>query len=55
MNNLCFSPNILRVIKLRIMKLMEHIIHVEETRNEYRMLVIKSEGKGPLQRPRYRL
>ena len=39
------SPNISRVIKSRIMRLAGHVARMENRRGEYRILVIKREGK----------
>jgi hypothetical protein len=41
------SPNIIRLIKSRRMRWTEHVIHVGEKRNAYRILVRKPEGRGP--------
>jgi len=48
------SPNILRVIKSRIMRWAGHVAGVGERRGLYRVLIGKSEGKRPLERPRHR-
>ena len=48
------SPNIIRNLKLRRLRWAEHVAHMEESRNEYRVLVGKPEGKRPLGRPRRR-
>jgi hypothetical protein len=42
------SPNIIRMIKSRRMRWEGHVARMGETRNEYRILVGKSEGKRPL-------
>jgi hypothetical protein len=44
-------PNIIRVIKPKRMRWTRHM---EETRNLYKILVRKLEGKRPLGRPRRR-
>jgi len=49
------SPNIVRVIKSRRMRLAEHVAHMGEMRKVYRILVGKFEGKVPLRRPPYLL
>ena len=54
LNDLKCSPNIVRVIKLRIMRMAEHVAHMGERRGVYRVLVGKLEGKRPLGRPRIR-
>ena len=43
------SPNIIRNLKLRW---AEHVARMEQSRNAYRVLVGKPEGKRPLGRPR---
>jgi hypothetical protein len=48
------SPTIVRVIKSRRMRWAELVARMGETRNVYRVLVGKSEGKRPLGRPRRR-
>jgi len=49
-----YSPNIVRVIKLRRMRWVGYVARVEEKRGVYRVLVGKPEGKRPLGRPRHR-
>jgi hypothetical protein len=53
-NYLHSSPNILRVIKSKIMRWAGHVARMGEGRNVYRVLVGKSERKGPLGRLRRR-
>ena len=48
------SPNIIRSLKLRRMRWVGHVAHMEQSRNAYRVLVGKPEGKRPLGRPRHR-
>jgi hypothetical protein len=48
------SPNIIRMIKLRRMRWPGHVARMRETRNAYRILVGKPEGKRLLGRPRRR-
>jgi hypothetical protein len=54
LHNLYSSPNIIRMIKSRRMRWAEHVARMGETRNAYRILVGKPEGKIPLGRPRRR-
>jgi len=53
-NDLYFSPNIVRVIKSRRMRWAGHVARMGEERGAYRFLVGKPEGKRPLGRPRRR-
>jgi hypothetical protein len=48
------SPNVIRMIKSRKMKWVEHMAHTGEGRGVYRVLVGRSEGKRPMGRPRHR-
>ena len=48
------SPNIMRVIKSRIMRWVGHVARMGEERCVYRVLVGKPEGKRLLGRPRRR-
>lgn len=48
------SPNVVRVIKSRNIRLAGHAARTEKKRNAYRILVDKHEGKIPLGRLRYR-
>jgi hypothetical protein len=54
LHNLYSSPNIIRMIKSRRMKWTGHLARMGETRNAYRILLGKPEGKRPLGRPRRR-
>jgi hypothetical protein len=54
LNDLYCSPNIVRVIKWRIMRWVWHVARMDEERGVYRVLVGKQEGKRPLGRPRRR-
>jgi hypothetical protein len=54
LHKLYSSPNIIRMIKSRRMRWAGHVIRMGETRNAYRILVGKPEGKRPLGRPRRR-
>jgi hypothetical protein len=51
LHNLHSSPNIIRMMKSRRMKLAGHVAVVEK-RNVYRILVGVPEGERPLGRPR---
>jgi hypothetical protein len=52
LNDLYFSPNIFRTIKLRRIRWSGHVVHIEESRGAYRVLVGNPERKTPLGRPR---
>ena len=54
LNNLYDSPNIVRVIKSRIMKWAGHVERMGEKRGLYRVLVGNPEGKRPFGRSRRR-
>ena len=54
LNDLYSSPNIVRVIKSRIMRWAGHVVHMGEERGLYRVLVGKPEGRRSLGRPRRR-
>ena len=54
LNDLCSSPNIVRVIKSRRMRWAGHVARMVEERWVYRVLVGKPEGKRSLGRPRRR-
>ena len=54
LNDLYSSPNIVRVIKSRIIRWAGHVACMGERRGVYRVLVGKLEGKRPLERPRSR-
>jgi len=54
LNDLYSSPNIVRAIKSRRMKLGGHVAYMGEERVLYRFLVRKPEGKRLLGRPRRR-
>jgi hypothetical protein len=49
--NLYSSPSIIRIIKPRRMRWAGHVARME-TRNAYRLMVRKPEGKRPVGRPR---
>ena len=48
------SPNIIRNIESRRLRWEGHVARMEQSRNAYRVLVGKPEGKRPLGRPRRR-
>jgi hypothetical protein len=48
------SPNIIRMMKSWRIRWIGHVARMGETRNEYRKLVGRPEGKRPLGRPRRR-
>jgi hypothetical protein len=54
LNNMYSSPNIVWVIKSRIMGWAGHVVRMGEGRGVFRVLVGKLEGRRPLGRPRHR-
>ena len=48
------SPNIISNLKSRRLRWARHVARMEQSRNAYRVLVGKPEGKRPLGRPRRR-
>ena len=54
LNDLYSSPNIVRVIKSRRMRWAGHVARMGEERGVYRVLVVKPEGRRPLERRRRR-
>ena len=54
LNDLYSSPNIVRVIKSRIMRWAGHVARMGESGGVYRVLMRRPEGKRPLGRPRRR-
>jgi hypothetical protein len=54
LHDLYSSPSIIRIIKSQRMRWAGHVARMGEKRNSYRLLVGKSEGKRPLERPRRR-
>jgi hypothetical protein len=54
LNDMYWSPNIVRVINSRRMRLAGHVARMGEMRGVYRVLVGKPEVKRPLGRPRRR-
>jgi len=53
-NDLCSSPNIIRVIKWKIMRWVWHAAALRQRRDVYRVLVVNPEGNRLLGRPRCR-
>jgi hypothetical protein len=53
-DDLYSSPNVIRVIKSRIMRWVGHVARMGEKRGAYRILVGRPEGRRPLGRPRCR-
>ena len=51
LNDLCCSPNIIRVIKLRRMRLSGYVARVGERRRAYRALMGKPGNSGYLEDP----
>ena len=47
-------PNIISSLKSRRLRWAGHVAHMDQSRNAYRVLVGKPEGKRPLDRPRRR-
>ena len=54
LNDLYSSPNIVRVVKSRLMRWARHVARMGDDRVVQRVLVGKPEGKRPLGRPRLR-
>ena len=54
LNELCSSPNIVRVIESIRMRWAGHVARMGEERGLYRVLMGKHKGKRPLGRPRRR-
>jgi hypothetical protein len=52
LHDLYYSPNIVRVIKPRIIIWVGHVARMGKERGVCRVLVGKPEGKRPLERPR---
>jgi hypothetical protein len=48
------SPNIIRVIKSRRMAWEVHVARMRDSGGAYRIVVVKSDGKRPVGRPRHR-
>jgi hypothetical protein len=54
LNSLFSSPNIITVVKSRMMRCVGHVSRMGEMRKAYKILIGKSEGKRPSRRPRCR-
>jgi hypothetical protein len=54
LNDLYSLPNIVRVVKSRIIRWARHVARMGEERGVHRVLVWKPEGKRPLGRPKRR-
>jgi hypothetical protein len=54
LNDLYCSPDVVQVIKLKIMRWAGHVAQMVEGRGIYRVVVGKPEGKRPLGRPKHR-
>jgi hypothetical protein len=54
LRNLYSSLDIIRQVKSRRMRLAGHVARMGEERKVYKVLVGKTEGKRPLERPRHR-
>jgi hypothetical protein len=51
LHNFYSSPNIIRMIKVRRLRFAGFVARMGETRNAYRILVGKPEGKRQLEKP----
>ena len=54
LSDLYSLPNIVGVVKSRRVRWEGHVARMGEGRGVYRVLVVKTEGKRPLRRPRHR-
>jgi hypothetical protein len=54
LHGLYSSPSISRVIKVRRMRWVGHVVRMGEVRGAYNILVGRPEGRRPLGRPRHR-
>ena len=52
LHSLYRSPNIVRIIKSRILRRAGHVARIEEGRSAFKRLTSKRTGKRPLRRPR---
>ena len=55
LHDLYCSPNIIWVIKTRIVRWVGHVARMGERRGAYRISVVRPEGSRPLERPTFRL
>jgi hypothetical protein len=53
LHKLYSSQNIIIMVKSKRMRWAEHVARMGETRNAYKILVGKPEGKRPLGKPRH--
>jgi hypothetical protein len=54
LDTLYSSPNIIKQIKSRRLRLAGRVTHIGEKKNMYKVLMGKPDGKRPLERPRRR-
>ena len=54
LHSLYRSPNIVRVIKSRILRCAGHVTRMEESRSAFKILTGTPTGKRPLRSPRLR-
>jgi hypothetical protein len=54
LHSLYSSPNIVRVIKSRRFRWVEHVTHMRKGRDVYRVLVVRPKVKRPLGRPTHK-
>jgi hypothetical protein len=54
LHGLYSSPSIIKVIKARRMRWAGHVARMGEVRVAYNILVVRPEGRRPLERPRRR-
>ena len=47
-------PDIIRMIKSRKLRCVDHVVRMGEERRVYRILVGKPDGKRPIERPKQR-
>jgi hypothetical protein len=54
LHGFCSSPDVIRLVKTRRLKSVEHVADMGNKVTVYRVLVEKSEGNIPLGRPKHR-